>query len=143
MNRETIGRLLLTANAAVAAGGGFLADFNRTHLFNPRWPPHARFHDGQTMAEGVLVGLTSLYFAWRKSGDPRTNAVAATIAGGTLYWSQAAANLFPGVGWTDPDLLKPAETMDQVAPQLYLDAVMTLVTLFAGRLMLPKRAKAS
>ena len=134
MTRTTWGRVLLTGNAVLAAVGGFLADFNKTHLFNPRWPPHAKFHDGQTMAIGVLLGATSAWFAWRPGGDAKTNIAAAAIAGGTLYWSQALANLFPGVAWTDPDLLKPGQTLEQFSPQLYLDFLMT-VAVVAGAWM--------
>ena len=42
MDRTGKGRLLLTSVAALTAVGGFLADWNRTHLFNPGWPAAAR-----------------------------------------------------------------------------------------------------
>ncbi|ATB42152.1 hypothetical protein CYFUS_007629 [Cystobacter fuscus] len=34
--------------------------FNATHLFNPRWPGHARFHIGMQFTTLVLVSLASL-----------------------------------------------------------------------------------
>jgi hypothetical protein len=37
MDWTTKGRVLLTAVAALTTVGGFLADWNRTHLFNPDW----------------------------------------------------------------------------------------------------------
>ena len=97
MNRSASGRWLFTLVAVAVGGGGFLADFNASHIYNPRWPPHAKFHDGQTMAIGVLLALASLFFAWRRAGDQRTNVLAAGLLAGILFWSQAAANLFPGV----------------------------------------------
>ena len=50
-------RILLSVTVLTAAGG-FLADWNRTHLFNPGGHPHARFHDAQT----ILLGASGLYF---------------------------------------------------------------------------------
>lgn len=51
-------------------GGGFLADWNRTHLFNSDWPPHARFHDVHTVLLGSLLGGSGLYFLRRSGGQP-------------------------------------------------------------------------
>lgn len=90
MNKRLVGRCLLTLNAVGVAVGGFLADMNATDIYNPRWPPHARFHDGQTMAFGVLLSLASLFFTWRRPGDRKTNVLAATLIGGILYWAQAS-----------------------------------------------------
>ena len=50
---------------AVFNSGGLVADAlvpatARQHLWNPRWPPHAKFHSGQTMLLGVLGGSISL-----------------------------------------------------------------------------------
>jgi hypothetical protein len=137
MLKLTAGRWLFSLGALATAGGGFLADFNRSHIYNPHWPPHARFHDGQTMAIGVLLALASLYFAWRRAGDRQTNILAAGLLAGILYWSQAAANLFPGVAWTDPDLLQPGQRLTQFPPQLYLDLTMTVLVLLATWLSWP------
>lgn len=36
------GRVLLTLDSVMLLFGAFLADYNHTHIFNPRWPPHAK-----------------------------------------------------------------------------------------------------
>ena len=138
MDQKKIGRGLFTLNALIAGAGGFLADWNTTHLFNPRWPPHARFHDAQTMAAGVVLGAASLFFAWRRGGDPSTNWLAATLFGGTLWVTQFAALFFPGSGWTDPEFLKSGQSLQQVAPQVYIDLSMTSLVLLAAWLARPQ-----
>ncbi|MGV9367501.1 DUF6640 family protein [Amycolatopsis sp. NPDC003731] len=35
-------------------------------MFNPAWPPHAKFHNGQTMSLGLTLGATSLWQLWRR-----------------------------------------------------------------------------
>jgi hypothetical protein len=70
MQRMGKGPWVLTSVAALTTVGGFLADWNRTHLFNPDWPPHARFHDALTIALGSLLGASSLYYL-RKKGSTR------------------------------------------------------------------------
>jgi hypothetical protein len=52
------GRQILTMLAALTAVGGFLADWNRTHLFNPNWPPHTKYHDAQSIVLGSLLGAS-------------------------------------------------------------------------------------
>ena len=97
MNKLIIARCLFTINAIGIAVGGIIADWNETHIFNPLWPPHAKFHNGQTLAFGVLLAAATLFFAWRRSGDRRTNILAAAITGGVTLWAQAAAYALPGV----------------------------------------------
>lgn len=132
MDRKKAGRGLFTLNALVAGVGGFLADWNATHLFNPNWPPHARYHDGQTMAAGVVLGAASLFFAWRRAGDPPTNLLAATLFGGALWATQFAAIFFPGSGWTDPEFLQPGQSLQQIPPQVYIDLGMSSLVLLAA-----------
>ncbi len=43
-----------------------LADWNATHIYNPLWPPHAKFHNAQTMTIAVLLGVSGLVFLWRR-----------------------------------------------------------------------------
>jgi hypothetical protein len=73
--------------------------------------------------------------------DRQTNVLAALI-GGMLYWAQAAANAFPGVAWTDPEFLKPGESLTEFPPQLYIDIGMSVVVLFAAWLAWPRTAEA-
>jgi hypothetical protein len=69
--------------------------FSTTHIFNDRWPPHAKFHTGQTLSMSILLGVMSVFFAWRKTSDEKTTVYAA--AGfASLYWvTQATAILYP------------------------------------------------
>lgn len=140
MNKLFLARCLFTLNAAGIAIGGFAADWNNSHIFNPHWPPHAKFHDGQTLAFGVLLGLASLYFAWRPAGDRRTNVLAAAITGGVTLWAQACAYLVPGTAWTDPEFLKAGQSLEDFGPQIYFEMAVTFIVLLAAWLAWPARA---
>lgn len=37
-----VGRILLTLDAIALIVAAPMADYNETHIFNPRWPPHAK-----------------------------------------------------------------------------------------------------
>lgn len=60
-------RVILTVIAVLTIVSPFLADWNVTHIHNPLWPPHAKFHNAQTMAMAVLLGLAALFFIWHRS----------------------------------------------------------------------------
>jgi hypothetical protein len=92
------GQRLLTGVAVATSLGGFLADFNRTHLFNPAWPAHARFHDAMTISLGSMLGATSLYFLHRQHRDPQEDLVLAALLPALFWTAQAAAFAFPGTG---------------------------------------------
>ena len=83
----------------------YLADWNETHIYNPLWLPHAKFHNAQTMVLGALLGLISLYCLWfrREISDKQKLNEAAVLA--SLYWlAQLTATLFPGTALTDPGI---------------------------------------
>ena len=63
--RFTLGKSLIAFSTLSAGVGAFVADLNRTHLFNPSWPPHARFHDAQTMSLGAGLTIATLTGLWR------------------------------------------------------------------------------
>ena len=98
----------IVAFVAVYGFGGVLADFvvpatARMHMKNPHWPPHAKFHNGQTMLMGVFAGTLSLCFLFA----PPTLTLPwffAGVAAASLYWTSLAfAQIFPGTAWTDPE----------------------------------------
>lgn len=103
-----IGRWLLTGIATLTATGGYLADWNRTHLFNPRWPPHAKFHDAWTVLLGTGLGGAAAWLLWRRGRDPKLElALGAGLP--ALYWAaQGGSFLLPNTAGMEaefPDLL--------------------------------------
>ncbi|TEY40955.1 hypothetical protein BOTCAL_0411g00030 [Botryotinia calthae] len=131
------GRILLTLSAFGQGITPFIADWNHTHIYNPRWPPHAKFHNGQTMSLGALLGLVTLYYTWRfpsistpkskskveKKQTPestesvwvrkmtRDSMITAAIAG-SLYWiAGLSAILYPGSKAMDPEFGDAAPQM--------------------------------
>ncbi len=96
MNKKKIGRLLLMTAAALTATGGFMADWNKTHLFNPKWTPHAKFHDAMTILLGGLLGSSSLYLLQQKSSKQQTKEIWAALLPSFFWASMAGSFAFPG-----------------------------------------------
>lgn len=95
MKRYRTGRMLLMTGAAFTAVGGFLADWNRTHLFNPRWTPHAKFHDAMSILLGSMLGAGSLYLLQKKEGQSFHLRWAALLP--SFYWAAMGGSFaFPG-----------------------------------------------
>ena len=96
MVRTDKGRSVLISVAALTAAGGFLADWNRTHLFNPAWPPHAKFHDALGIALGSLLGTRGLYLLLRRGKDQQTDLALGALLPSLFWVAQAASFAFPG-----------------------------------------------
>lgn len=101
------GKVLLSAGALFPAVGAFLADWNATHLFNPKWTPHAKFHDAQTITLAAEAAGLSLWYLWgpgSKTGSPGLSRLrSATLFGGLFFLTLPPAILFPGVKLVDED----------------------------------------
>jgi hypothetical protein len=82
--------LLLFAIVGTVAVVALADVFNATHLFNPDWPGHARFHIGMQFTTLVLVSAASLWGLLRL-GSPALAAL-------------APASFWPGlfVAWAIP-----------------------------------------
>lgn len=118
MSKLPIGKWLITLVGLTTMWGAYIADWNTTHIFNPNWPPHAKFHNAQTMLFGSVLGLLCLWFLWGQRGEPRITLRLAVLLG-SLYWlTQAGAILFPGTALTDPEFYQPG----QGPVQFYFDA---------------------
>ena len=95
MSRAGTGRWVLSSVAAFTTVGGFLADWNRTHLFNPGWPPHAKAHDAQTIILGSLLGASGLYFLWKRDERPERDLALGTLLPSFFWMAQCGSFLFP------------------------------------------------
>lgn len=103
--RLTLGKTLIALSALFTGVGAFVADFDETHLFNPSWPPHARFHDAQTMSLGTALAIATLTGLWRPvdtvAGARRRLDLTSGIA--AMYWtSNLTALAFPTTRAVDP-----------------------------------------
>ncbi|MCJ1459354.1 hypothetical protein MMC28_009731 [Mycoblastus sanguinarius] len=100
----TPGRICLTLTALFTSIGPYVADWSASHVFNPRWPPHAKFHNGQTMSTGLCLGLLTAYYTWRSHPLPtKDNFRTAAIFGSLYYITTLSAILYPGSKGMDPE----------------------------------------
>ena len=112
----------IIAFVAVFNLGGLVADAivpasARQHLWNPLWPPHAKFHNGQTMLMGLIGGALSLaiLFATHPLTFPLL-LIAAAVAG-SYFAAMAFAPMFPGTDWVDPEFAATTARPLRLAPQ--------------------------
>jgi hypothetical protein len=79
MRRTTAGKCLLTFLLGVLPPINVIADWNQTHVFNPTWPPHARFHAawGSVLAWSVVA--IAIWLLWRRSTEPEVGAKVALL----------------------------------------------------------------
>lgn len=95
--RAILGFVIVTTVLIVA-----VADvFNATHLFNPEWPPHARFHNAMQASTLLLVSLVSAWGLQRGRYEIAVIApatfwpglfMALPVPGTTVYATQAMAD---------------------------------------------------
>lgn len=103
MKSISIGKLLITLVALFTSFGSYAFDWNETHIFNPLWPPHAKFHNAQTMLLGTMLGLVALWLLWLQKGS-RIDNLRLTVVVASLYWlGQVGALFFPGTALVDPE----------------------------------------
>ncbi|MBE9463805.1 DUF6640 family protein [Dyadobacter subterraneus] len=123
MKALSIGKVLITLVAIWATAGSYIFDWNHTHIYNPAWPPHAKFHNAQTMLLGTIIGLSSIWVLWSVKADAYYRLrIASALA--SYYWiTQAGSLLFPGTALVDPQFAY----LGQAPAQIIVDIVMLLM----------------
>lgn len=134
------GLCLLTAANVITAAAAVAADWNNSHVFNDRWPPHARFHGVTALATAVTLSSVNVWALWSGADDDsrtRFYAAAAPVA----YWAPFfLAPLVPGTAVDDPP-----HRVARIAgvPANLLGAAATIATATAGWLVGRRAAAAA
>jgi hypothetical protein len=90
---------------------------DKTNVYNPRWPPHAKFHSAQTLLPGPLLALFSLCRCGRIVGGQSDRAA-------SLYSvSQLGSLAFPGTSLIDPEVREHAGSGASMQPLMALPLV--------------------
>jgi hypothetical protein len=140
MRMPLISRILFTLSAIGLIVGAHVADLSPSHIFNDRWPPHAKFHTGQTLSMSLLLSLLTIGFAWRRTSDQR-EAVLATAGFAAAYWvTQATAILYPNTAFYDPEFVTANSFPFGLPIQAYFDLGFLLLITLASWLAMRKAA---
>ncbi len=99
------GRWLLSLVGLFTALAHWGADFGISHMYNGRWPPHAKFHNGQGLLLSTLLGLLTIFCVWRRRGVALDNLNAATVLGSAYYFTQMGSIFLPNTALTDPEFV--------------------------------------
>lgn len=138
MSRTKAGRSLLTFAVATFSAINVLADWNQTHIFNPTWPPHARFHAADMAVIVWSVSAIAIWLLWRRSTEPAVGMKVAMLISVAL-WSPFlyVTLLVPGtslaVGAAPPAFQHKIAGMT-IEPQVVLAVLFLLLTAWGYRL---------
>ncbi|GGK77192.1 DUF6640 family protein [Rufibacter glacialis] len=139
MKTAVAGRTLLTAVAAFTTVGGFLMDWNKTHLFNANWPPHAKLHDSMTILLGTLLGGSSLYLLQKKDGNQAAqNLKAAALLPAFFYLAQVGSFGFPGAEGMDAEFPEKIPSVGRLRLNEGPFSLVMLAAISAGYLLARK-----
>jgi hypothetical protein len=124
-----IGRGLLTLANAITVAAPIAADWNDSHVFNARWPGHARFHGVTALAMTATLATLNIWSLWSGATEPSASRLFATAVP-TAYWAPfLLAPLVPGTTLEDDP--HPVPRLAGVPTNL-LGAVATTATALAG-----------
>jgi hypothetical protein len=127
-----LGRSLLTLANVITVAAPVAADWNDSHIFNDRWPSHARFHGVTALAMATSLSSACIWSIWSAKTNPSTArffAAAVPVA----YWAPFfLAALVPGTGVDDAP--HPVPRLAGVPTNL-LGAAATTATAAAGWLI--------
>lgn len=131
--RLSVGKALIALVAAETAIGPFVADWNETHIYNPAWPPHAKFHNAQTITLAVDMTALSLWQLWKPGPDTRSRLRWASLFASLFFLTQIPAVFFPGAAVVDDgNPVQPFDVLGIQVNQVTASAAIILPLLGTG-----------
>lgn len=92
---QLMARVLATLGLVFIAVVLPLLELSPTHVFNPFWPPHARFHEVWQLSTNAAVALVGLWLVWRRA-DVRLAAVLGCLLMGGALLAAGLGRLYGG-----------------------------------------------
>jgi hypothetical protein len=134
-------RWLIAFVAFVTAIGGLMGDYfipssGAQHIKNPRWPPHAKFHNAQSILMGLVLGVFALVILFGSSSvSVRKLLLSAFVA--SIYWLCIfAAPIFPGTAFVDPEFAAATPRPMGLPGQLFIGFIFVGILCVACALVL-------
>ena len=131
MSRNKLGKSILSFVLVVGAVVSTAVDWNTTHLFNPAWHPHARFHGALFLLILDVMSVVALWLLWRQSKEPAIGvkvAVLFSVAVWTPFFY--IETLVPGASLLAGDDVPVLQLGDMTfAPNFIFAAVLFLLTI--------------
>ena len=90
------GEILITLALVVTTLGSLIHDWNKTHVFNPEWTAHARFHAASGVAINFALGLLGLGLLARGGFDNQETLLLCALIPVIAWGSFFVAILVPG-----------------------------------------------
>jgi hypothetical protein len=140
-----LARWLVAFVAFVTAIGGLMADYfipsaGAQHIKNPRWPPHAKFHNAQGILMGFALGVLTIVLLFQQ-GPLSEQRIVLSASVASIYWLCIfAAPAFPGTAFSDPEFVTTNPRPMGIPAQLFIGFVLVAVLLAAVCLAVLKRA---
>jgi len=78
-------RILITLAVMIFMVVVPVLEINNSHVFNPEWPPHARFHEVWQLTTNCGIGVLCLWLAWTKSNIRLASVLVVIVMGGVLF----------------------------------------------------------
>lgn len=129
-----VARWLVAFVAFGTATGGLLVDTvipasAAQHIRNPRWPPHAKFHNAQAVLMGFAMGVLSLFLLFQKSPLSSDRLILSALIA-SIYWLAIfVAPIFPGTAFGDPEFAATNPSPMGVPLQLLIGVVYVAILL--------------
>lgn len=124
-----LSKYILTVCALITIIVPSIMDLNDTHMTNPLWAPHARFHWSIQWYSITALNLIALYLLWGKyeGANSQLSIVMAGLAPILFWGSFIPSLLMPGTSpW--PDGMEPFTT---IPPNVYIAGIITSLSGFA------------
>lgn len=80
-----ISRILITLSVVIFAIVIPILEVNSSHVFNPNWPSHARFHEVWQLTTNCGIGLLCLWLAWVRNKVELASVLVVLVMGGALF----------------------------------------------------------